>query len=100
MIQVRVLAINGGKIQLTMKSEEDRKQEADMSGSGVGAGSSKKARNTLEAALARVGFKHTPEQEPEVITHLRIYLLICRLHIAQQQSEISNVPSCCCVSNL
>ena len=65
-LQVRVLKIAGGKIQLTMKSDEDPKQESDMSESGVGDGSARKARNTLEAALARVGFKHTPDPEAEV----------------------------------
>ncbi len=66
MLQVRVLKIAGGKIQLTMKTEEERKQESDLSESGVGAGSTRKARTLLEAALAKVGFKHTPKPEAEV----------------------------------
>ena len=68
MLQVRVLKIAGGKIQLTMKTEEERKRESDLSESGVGAGSTKKARTLLEAALANVGFKHTPKPEAEVQT--------------------------------
>lgn len=61
-----MLKVASGKIQLTMKSDEERRQESDMSESGIGAGSTRKARNTLEAALAKVGFKHSPEQQPEV----------------------------------
>jgi len=68
MLQVRVLKIAGGKIQLTMKTEQERKQESDLSESGVGAGSTRKARTSLEAALAKVGFKHTPDTETEVQT--------------------------------
>jgi hypothetical protein len=67
-LQVRVLKIAGGKIQLTMKTEEERKRESDLSESGVGAGSTRKARTLLEAALANVGFKHTPKPEAEVQT--------------------------------
>lgn len=62
---VRVLKIAGGKIQLTMKSEEDRRDEAELADRGVGAGSTRKARNTLEAALAGVGFKRTPAEETD-----------------------------------
>ncbi|DBA78976.1 hypothetical protein WJX77_000488 [Trebouxia sp. C0004] len=64
-VEVRVLKIAGGKIQLTMKTEEERKQESDLSQSGVGAASTRKARTQLEAALAKVGFKHTPKPETE-----------------------------------
>ena len=68
---VRVLKIAGGKIQLTMKSEEDRRDEAELADRGVGAGSTRKARNTLEAALAGMGFKRTPSEEtPKVSTAL------------------------------
>ena len=49
-----------------MKTEEERKRESDLSESGVGAGTTRKARTMLEAALANVGFKHTPKPEPEV----------------------------------
>ena len=79
-----MLKVASGKIQLTMKSEEERRQESDMSESGIGAGSTRKARNTLEAALARVGFKHSPEQEPEVshlahqyISHSALVVSLC-----------------------
>ncbi|KAA6423398.1 MAG: elongation factor Ts, partial [Trebouxia sp. A1-2] len=64
-VEVRVLKIAGGKIQLTMKTEEERKQESDLSESGVGADTTRKARTSLEAALAKVGFKHTPKPEAE-----------------------------------
>lgn len=60
---VRVLKVAGGKIQLTMKSEEDRRDEAELADRGVGAGSTRKARNTLEFALSKVGYKHTPAEE-------------------------------------
>lgn len=60
---MRVLKIAGGKIQLTMKSEEDRRDEAELADRGMGARSTRKARSTLEAALARVGYKHTPAEE-------------------------------------
>lgn len=49
-----------------MKTEEERKRESDLSESGVGAGTTRKARTMLEAALANVGFKHTPKPEAEV----------------------------------
>lgn len=72
---VRVLKIAGGKIQLTMKSEEDRRDEAELADRGVGAGSTRKARNTLEAALAKVGYKHTPAEEEK--TEVSNALLNC-----------------------
>ena len=88
-LQVRVLKTAGGRIQLTQKSEDERKQQSDMSESGIGAGSSKKARNTLEAALAKVGFKHTPEPESEVTWLFCIgkLLLASGLYVCVHQPE-------------
>ncbi len=89
-MQVRVLKIADGKIQLTMKSEDERKQESDMSESGVGAGGTKKARNTLEAALARVGFKHTPEAE------VLILLTCIPWGTNVQHNAAANATACSC----
>ena len=75
---VRVLKVAGGKIQLTMKSEQDRRDEAELADRGVGAGSTRKARNTLEAALAKVGYKHTPaEQEGSKVTNALLHSCHC-----------------------
>ena len=62
-MQVRVLKVAGGKIQLTQKSEDERKVESEMTESGLGSTTSKKATNTLEAALVAAGFKPSPKAE-------------------------------------
>lgn len=64
-MQVRVLKTSGGKIQLTQKSDEEREAESANSNADASP-STKRARNTLEAAFARLGFKHSPEPEEEV----------------------------------
>ena len=99
-LQVRVLKTAGGRIQLTQKSEDERKQQSDMSESGIGAGSSKKARNTLEAALAKVGFKHTPEPESEVTWLFSIgqLLLASGLYVCVHQPDRCHQHGHACLS--
>ncbi|KAL3150404.1 hypothetical protein ABBQ32_000242 [Trebouxia sp. C0010 RCD-2024] len=65
---VRVLKVAGGKIQLTMKTEEDRQAEADMKQSGAGTVSTRKFRNTLEHALVQAGYKPPKKKESEDTT--------------------------------
>ncbi|KAL3138010.1 hypothetical protein ABBQ38_005246 [Trebouxia sp. C0009 RCD-2024] len=62
---VRVLKVAGGKIQLTMKTAEDRQAEADMKQSGAGTVSTRKFRNTLEHALVQAGYKPPKKKETE-----------------------------------
>ena len=57
-----------------MKSEEDRQAAAKMAKSGVGARSTKQAKTSLEAALAKHGFKHTPvEEKPAEVSSAFLY---------------------------
>ena len=78
MLQVRVVKVSSGKIQLSMRSAAEIAHKADMdSGKGLGAGSSKKAKTAMEAALAKMGYKHTPKNEegkvrPHLLAHVKL----------------------------
>lgn len=53
-----MLDVNGSKVNVTQKTEEEARQEKQMSGEGFGTNTSMSGvTNTLQAALARAGIK-------------------------------------------
>lgn len=60
------MKVSSGKIQLTMKSVEDRQAEVDLKQSGAVSVSSRRSMNTLEDALAKMGYKHSLNTQSKV----------------------------------